>query len=191
MAWTPPITNYVASNKVLFSKFNEIGENEIYLKDRADVVDAFIDQDVKETASPTFVDVTTQAINTQTIDTGQGSVECYPMNQGVRTSDSVTYDSITANGSILPTSSSVEGSISATTVGVIVPRGIYLIYNFVHATNYSQIQMNHSGTGGWGTLSSGQTGTGATDLSYTLISDGTNFRVRMTTSTQSLFYRKF
>lgn len=41
-----------------------------------------------------------QALAVGTIDTGQGAVECYPMNQGMRTTDSVTHNDLALTGAL-------------------------------------------------------------------------------------------
>lgn len=106
MPWNVPVTDYLTTQKVLNTIFNDMGENDVYLKERADVVDSNINQGVKTTDSPTFNQITTTGVanvnslsSTNTIgcpniNTGQGVTEVFPMNQAVRTTDNVTFGSV-------------------------------------------------------------------------------------------------
>jgi len=60
------------------------------------------DQSLNTTDSPTFNSLTSTAINTGTVDTGQGANELYPMNQGVRTTDNPQFKFLTAQGTLTP-----------------------------------------------------------------------------------------
>ena len=120
MAYTTPKTDWTTADGVDNADLNRIEENT-----RALYVDR-TGQDLKPTDSPTFV-----VMNAGKVNTGVGDVECYAMNQNVKTTSSPTFSQITANGRILPTSTPLETSISIpAATSWKFPRGIYMIHAF-------------------------------------------------------------
>lgn len=114
MPFTPQVTNNTPETKILDSTFNELAENDIYLKERADVVDN--NQLVRTSDDVEFNKVTTPTADITT--------------ETVGTSNITTANIGTANisGAINPTTTPVESAGSTiTTAGQTsaVPRGIY------------------------------------------------------------------
>lgn len=117
MPWNTPITTHTPATKVTDELHNHYGENDVYLKERADKVDLWLDQGVKTTDSPVF----------SSINTGQGTNELYPMNQAVRTSDNVSFNNVTCNGTMTPTTSTTTGIWTTADNNTIISRGVYQV----------------------------------------------------------------
>ena len=123
MAWITPFVNWIVGNIPTATDFNRIEGNEVYLKERADVVDAFIDQDVKAAASPTFGNANVIGnITTATI---------------TATGNTTTNGTATFNGNQLPTSTPTSGTWSTTQV---VPKGRYTYGRGVGSGTISVVQ---------------------------------------------------
>ena len=170
MPWNPPVTSNLPANKVTVTTFDEIAENQVYLKERADVVDA--NQTVKTSDDVTFNSVTTVTVNATSIPT-------------------VNSTTINNSGNINPTTTSTLGSWNLTTTPIIIPRGIYSIRNITGSSPYSRIQMQTT-PGTWTTIvNGGEVSVGSSSEGALVFSDGVNFRAYMNTSTGTMYYRRF
>ena len=194
MPFTEQATNNTAENKITEQIFNELAENDIYLKERADTVDENIDQGVKTADTPTFEDVNIAGMT--------GSVESRiesnssdlssNIDQGVKTTDSPTFAGLTLSGALLPTSSPGESNSSTlTTTGqtYTIPRGLYhilLVASKSSSSDSAIVYLERYINGSWRiveslSLSSGISTTSSVDLVEGLqISSGgsTNLRLR-------------
>ncbi|MCP4255134.1 MAG: hypothetical protein GY775_17355 [Candidatus Scalindua sp.] len=110
--WQPPTENNQPTDKVTHTYFNEDAQRVLYLKERADTVDSYINQDIKTTSSPTFVDV---------IITGLGAIKSMittlnsRVNQALNTTSSPTFAGVTT-GAINCSSVSNTGFMSSVSV---------------------------------------------------------------------------
>ncbi len=107
MAWQPPTQNNQPQDKVLYSWFNDQADRDLYLKERADTVDSYINQGVKTTSSPTFADV---------IITGLGAIKSMiatlnsRVNQALNTTSSPTFSGLTTGAITCSTVNTGQGT---------------------------------------------------------------------------------
>ncbi|MCP4986040.1 MAG: hypothetical protein GY928_08210 [Colwellia sp.] len=135
------------------------------------------------------------AINSTTLNTGQGDNELYAMDQDVLTTSDMTVNDFTVNGNITsdlnvdgninPTTSSTNETFEVTATSAIIPRGRYWLYNVSNKDVRVDMQ---SSTGAWdavNTIPENSTGCNYVE------SDGINFRWSTVLGTATLRYRKF
>ncbi len=109
MPFPAPTEDNQPTDKVIHTWFNEDAQRVLYLKERADTVDSHINQDVKTTASPTFVDV---------ILTGFGAIKSVittlnsRVNQPLNTTSSPTF--ATVNSASVSTTAITTADIAST-----------------------------------------------------------------------------
>lgn len=120
----------------------------------------------------------TNPVDMPSINTGHGDVECYGMDQSVKTTDSVVFDTVevTSNLKLNVQSKGVQ-SISSSSSWT-VPQGVY----YFMSRSDSRVEINIS-TGSWQTAA-------YEDLGI-VISDGSNVRIRNLGATRDFYYLKF
>ncbi len=154
---------------------NQIAANDAYFKD-----------------SPEMNNVTvTGTVTAPTINTGSGDI-ANPLDQAVKTTDSVTHaagtftGAVQIDGSLMPTSLGTSSSWNLTSSSFVIPRGIYMIKHVIGTTQYSIIEMLSVSV--WRAVSFGQTNG---DAGFFIFSDGTNVRARMQSGSGQMYYLKF
>lgn len=154
--------NLRTTDAVTFSTVNTgHGDNELYP----------MNQDVRTSASPTFVNAT---IASKLLSTYLGY-----LNQDVRSSASPTFNGLVLNGSLSPRSDSTYGTITVNTESSAnIPRGLYM---FIPIGSVSL------------EIYDGSSWVNADTLGKFVISDGTNFRLYNSSPsvTYNVEYRKF
>ncbi len=117
-----------------------------------------------------------------TIDTGQGANELYAMNQNVRTTDNLTFNNLTINGSYSPGASTLV-SLSYDTSGVLIPIGVYQIPH----TGSDVVQVQQWNGSSWVLVMANGTLRGPNMV----FSDGVNMRLLVSSGSGSITVRKF
>ncbi len=156
-----------AATPVTNTLHNQIAANDAYFKDSPEM----------------------NKITVPIIDTGSGEVT-NALDQAVKTTDSITHvdgaftGNVSIDGSILPTITPTTSNWTVTTTPQIIPRGVYILSGLSAGSGFAFVEFLEGAT--WRVILGGNQVSGGT-----ILSDGTNVRVRRTVDTQPVYYMKF
>ena len=114
---------------------------------------------------------TNNTLNAASINTGQGAVEAYAMNQPVQTTDNVNFNQVNFNMSRIYTAFTIPTNASTT-----LPQGFHYVTNL--SENIRAFMDIRDSTNTWRTMVSIASRSGANSSGTYVYSDGANVRLR-------------